>query len=174
MSWNPPADLSYAAKQMVLAAHFDEFPRGVAVETGLYNGRGSCYQFLGRARVVCLDVSLEQCEMARQAGCEALAGDSRVTLPRLLRALDEPAFFWLDAHAVVEAEEENDSPLYQELEAILAWRHAPRSVLLVDDVRMMGRVGWPSIADVGWLVRERAPFWRATVQADILRLLPLL
>lgn len=173
MSWNPPADLSYAGKQAVLAEHFDRFPREIVVETGLYNGRGACFQFVGRARVVCLDVNPAWCLQARLSGVETLAGDSRVTLPRLLRSLDRPAFFWLDAHRVVEALEENDSPLYEELEAILAWPHADGSVVLVDDVRMMGRPGWPSIVEVGWLLYERAAPWRATVEADILRLLPL-
>ena len=169
-NWNPPADLTYAAKRDVLAAYFHEYGFTRVVETGLYNGQGSSYQFIGQATVVVCDLRQEWCDQANREGVSlAVCGDTRDTFEGVLRFLTGPALFWLDSHLVVEAEEENDSPLESELAAILPWEHAARSVVLIDDVRMFGRSNWPVIEDV---VLMCEPMWDVTVKDDIVRCVP--
>lgn len=170
MTWDPPSDLSWAAKQEVLAEYFDRYPRKFVVETGCWNGYGSCLQFADRAEVFVIEAVPEFCVTARKSAWTVIEGDSALELPKLLTILPEPAFFWLDAHLVAEAGEENHSPLLEELDAILAWPHAAESVILIDDLRMHGREGWPTVAQV-WKVC--AGTWSLEEGQDILRATPL-
>ena len=112
--------------------------------------------------------------IARARGFDVRTGDSAYLLPMLLASRNGPAFFWLDAHLVEEAYEENSSPLDAELAAILAWPHAAGSVVLIDDVRMMGREGWPAVRGVLEQAYVRPGHWAMEVKDDILRLTPLL
>jgi len=147
----------------------------VMIETGLYLGAGSGY---GAAeRYVVIDVSEENCARAREqyAGAEVWQGDSALVLPLVLRLVDEPACFWLDAHLVVEYDSEemvreHPIPLLGELEAIRAWEHGPASTILIDDERLFGSFGWPSRGDVLAL----CDLWDVDDAEDILRLTPKL
>lgn len=170
MNWNPEADLSWREKQGVLAEHFDRYgPFRFVIETGIWEGNGSCFQFEPYAEVVGIEIDEESAALARERGHDVRTGDARVLLPTLLASRDGPAFVWLDAHNVVEAGEEDDSSLEAELEALLAWPHAARSVVLIDDVRMMGRKGWPTLLEVCALAW---PTWAVINESDILRLIP--
>ena len=170
MSWNPEADLSYTEKQAVLREYFDAFRPAVVIETGLYNGNGSSYQFHGEAEIAVFDISEEQCRIALQRGATyAIGGDTRDSFAQFLALVTRPALFWLDSHAVVDVEEENDSPLMEELDAIQAWPHARESVVLIDDMRMMGLPGWPTVEHVRAKV---AGWWTRSEEADIMRLTP--
>ena len=62
------------------------------------------------------------------------------------------------------------TPLLEELKAILTWEHAPASVVLVDDMRLLGQPGWPARADLAGL--DLGEIWDAEETADILRLTP--
>ncbi len=170
MSWNPPADLTYTAKQEVLRDYFDRYRPRAVVETGLYNGQGSSYQFIDKAAVIVCDLRQDWCEQAERNGVTlAVCGDTRDTFQSVLDVLDGPALFWLDSHAIADAIEENDSPLESELAAILPWEHAAGSVVLIDDVRMMGLPGWPVVEDV---VSMCEPMWGVEVRDDIVRCTP--
>lgn len=169
MSWEPQADLSYAAKQDVLREYWSRFgPFRFVIETGIWQGQGSCMQFRSeQSEYVAVESNDESATQARERGFDVRTGDSATILPALLAARNEPAFFWLDAHLVAEANEPSHSPLLAELGAILVWPYAARSVVLVDDIRMMGRDGWPTLMEVLQAVRS---IWVVTQQDDILRL----
>jgi hypothetical protein len=74
-------------------------------------------------------------------------GDSGAVLPQVVRAITEPALFWLDAHWGAES-----APIRQELDCI--YRHPIRDhVLLIDDARYFdGHGDYPLIAEL----REQA------------------
>jgi hypothetical protein len=173
VSWRPAVDLSYQAKQALLADYWARYgPFRFVVETGVWQGRGSCMQFAGDAsEYVAVEKDRVSAVAAWGQGFDVRVGDSAVLLPGILAARDAPAFFWLDAHLVSEAYEVNHSPLLAELEAIVAWPHAAGSVVLVDDVRMMGRDGWPSLREALG-VYVRAGWWAVEVADDILRFTP--
>ncbi len=173
MNWNPEADLAYADKGKVLRDYFDRYgPFTFVVETGIWNGHGSCEQFQTEAEVVAIEVDDERAALGRANGIDCRTGDSAALLPQLLASRNKPALFWLDAHLVAEADEPNHSPLMDELAAIREWRHASGSVLLIDDVRMMGRDGWPSAKQVIDYLAERCPWWDRELRDDILRAVP--
>lgn len=165
--------LTSQGKQDVLADYFDRYPRSRVVETGLWNGNGSCTQFVGRDGVIVYGIEARrdyaELAQANHPGLRVRLGDSAESLPRLLQVLGGPALFWLDAHTVEEAGEENTSPLMAELAAIIAWPHAAESVVLIDDLRMMGRDGWPSVEQLREVVDGT---WERSEAEDIMRLVP--
>ena len=165
--------LTQQGKRELLASYFEAYRPPVVVETGLWNGQGSCYQFVGRARVVVCDLSRAQCEQAELAGVTwAVPGDTRETFARVLENVHAPALFWLDSHWSGEAGDQDDAPLMEELEAVIAWPHAARSVVLIDDARMMGRAGWPSLEWVLGACRLSG-FWQVELADDVIRCAPV-
>lgn len=102
-------------------------------------------------------------------------GDSAVVLPQVLRAVREPAVFWLDGHYSGEgtARGATDTPLLEELSAIQA-NGTRGSVILVDDARCLGTPGYPSLGDVETLLRAIEPHGLITVTDDIVRCEPRL
>ena len=137
------------------------------VETGIYSGHGSSMEMLDLCPTVyLLDYDKDNCAAAMRACPTAtvVCGDSKWTLPTVCRKLTEPTLFWLDAHLI---EEDGPlthlypCPLIDELEAI--WELAPiGSVILIDDLRMMGENGWPTIERL----RQAAGVWEHRDEID--------
>lgn len=165
--------LEGSGKVQVLRDYLQKTGLRTLVETGLYEGAGSgggCIDLLDS--LVIIDISPENCDKAGRnyPSARVIQGDSAEVLPAILPDLG-PALFWLDAHYVVDYDTEDvldkyPVPLIRELSAIVSWQHAPQSVVLVDDVRLFGAYGWPTLDDVLAL----ADRWNATVKDDILRL----
>lgn len=141
------------------------------VETGIYQGDCAALEVgeLFDAAFV-IDPGADNCMRALQAlpigtVVRVLPGDSAVVLPDLLMKLTKPALFWLDAHGM--DEENPSSPLLRELGTILCWKHAAASVVLIDDMRLMGVVpGWPSLDELADLCE---PMWEVAVEMDVMR-----
>jgi len=74
------------------------------------------------------------------SGLEFVYGDSRTMLAEVLKTVDEPALFWLDAHWVGDSKvayaQADECPLREELLAINEHRIAPSHVILIDDARL--------------------------------------
>ena len=66
---------------------------------------------------------------------EMLLGDSVDLLPGIIKSLDAPATFWLDAHPIDDSM--SFCPLYEELE-IIKESGVENHVIMIDDVRMFG------------------------------------
>jgi hypothetical protein len=75
-------------------------------------------------------------------------GNSRDILPEILKKYTQNIFFWLDGHysAGDTAGKDDPCPLLQELDIILARDN--NDIILIDDARLMGIDGWPSIPDI--------------------------
>jgi len=137
------------------------------VETGIYSGHGSSMEMLDLCPTVYhLDFQHLNCADAIRAcpSATVVCGDSRWTLPTVCRSLIEPALFWLDAHLIDVDGPLVDlypCPLLDELEAI--WTYGPvGSVILIDDLRLMGDNGWPTMQRL----REAAGMWLTVEELD--------
>lgn len=100
-----------------------------------------------------------------------LLGDSGERLADVLRQLDEPALFWLDAHysGPITARGAIDSPIVKELEAIRA--HPTRGhVVLIDDMRYFnGGDGYLHLEELVQWIRSVDPAGAVEIRDDILR-----
>lgn len=102
-----------------------------------------------------------------QPKVHCLEGDSAVHVKELAMIIEEPAVWFLDAHSDDwEAEglpESPPTPLLAEMKAISS-RNRP-DVILIDDVRLMGKDGWPSVDEVLAL----SDGFRMDLKDDVLR-----
>ena len=134
-------------KYDALLQHARDYRLRTIVETGLYLGGGTGGQLWTDHRgelfdrYVVVDFQPDNIRKAKMnyPGAEAFCGDSGVVLPLLLMVgyLRAPALFWLDAHGIPDDENFPDFPTVREIEAIVRWPWARRSVVLVDDMDMM-------------------------------------
>lgn len=168
--------LAYQEKQALLRDHATRYPRRVMVETGLYNGRGSGMSMSDLFGVYhAIDTMAANITRAVQNHPAGIYhyGDSAELLPRVLSDIHEPAFFWLDAHYWQADEfgpDQVGAPIVAELEAIRAWPWAAASVVLIDDVRLMGvEKGWPTLDQVR---AATGGAWSLVIADDIVRCLP--
>lgn len=170
-----PPVLNTREKVELLQTYRDEYDLAVLVETGLYCGNGSGMHVQRVERYYAIDAQPENVELARANGHRALLGDSADVLPGLLELIDEPALFWLDAHAVTsDPDEFPPCPILAELDAITAHRDRLEleHVILIDDLRQYSGDfrGAPTLVELRHLVSDRG--WKIIEADDIMRLLP--
>jgi hypothetical protein len=153
----------------------------IFVETGTH--RGDTVEAMRRQvdRVISIELDWRLAARARRRfrrhpQVRILHGDSARLLEPLLRDLDRPALFWLDAHVYELDEEaargEEETPVLKELESI---HSAPASghVVVVDDARLFGaEPGYPSLDELCQAIAARRPDVHIEVEDDMIRLLP--
>jgi hypothetical protein len=102
-----------------------------------------------------------------------LQGESCEQLPKVLRGINGPAVFWLDAHysGGVTAKGLKECPLESELQ-IIAEHECHDHILLIDDVRLMGAGDYPSLERISELAHRINPHYKVEVRDDILRCEP--
>jgi hypothetical protein len=165
-------------KQEILRDYARRFELEVFVETGTYLGDTTSALKGDFSRIVSIELSDALYERARRrfAGTEHVTimhGDSGKILPQVVAGLAEPALFWLDGHysAGITARGEKETPVFEELEAVLDSPVAKSHVILIDDVRLFnGRDGWPSLDDLRAFVADRNSSVDFEERDDILRI----
>lgn len=100
---------------------------------------------------------------------ELLEGDSAEHVKELAIILDTPAVWFLDAHSdewrAQGLPQSPPTPLLEEVRAIS--RRHKADVILIDDVRLMGKDGWPSVDEVFSL----ADGFQMDIKDDVARLI---
>lgn len=176
----PNGALGGDGKERLLIAFAEYYGCRTLVETGLWNGRGSGMRVFESGAVdyyVAIDWQGDNIDavLDRYHGRDdysAIIGDSGRILGGLPAwTAPAPFLFWLDAHALDASEGAPPCPLRAELEAIIGWQHAGSSVVLIDDLHMMGTFDWPQLDDVRRLVDD-ADLWDRAEDANIIRLTP--
>ena len=174
-----PVPPPHALKQEVLRKYGRKYSLQTLVETGTYKGDmvQACKSRFRRILSIELDPAL--CEAAREkfSGDRHVSihqGDSAKILPELLADLSEPGLFWLDGHysAGITARGPLDTPILQEVDAILH-HEVGNHVILIDDAReFTGRGDYPTIPELKARVLGTCPSRRFTVEDDIIRITP--
>jgi len=125
----------------------------VLVETGTYTGE-TCWTLRREFdRIETIEVQpelvrLARMRFARTPSVHVHEGDSADVLPSILASLDRPALIWLDAHPCTDRSARDvPVPLVAELRAI-AESAVEGHVVLVDDMRLMGRDGFPAVEEL--------------------------
>lgn len=166
-----PPVLNQAEKAALITNYFRRYRPAYVIETGLWAGNGSCFGLKDEATVMAIDAQTENVVSALAKGIRAFVGNSAEILPAVLVDVEGPALFWLDAHWMgFEGEPDESCPLMAELAAIVAWPHWERSVVLIDDMRMIGEPGWPTRAELETFLRGYG--WHIEEDLDVLRLTP--
>jgi hypothetical protein len=174
-----PERSPHLVKQRAVLEYARRYGLRVLVETGTYYGEmvAAMKNHFDEIHSVEYDSRLArraQKKYARAPHIHILEGDSQELVPEILRSLQQPALFWLDAGYYGWAGLQGDKRrLTSELEAIL--RHPVAGhVILMDDARgLNGRNGAPTVAELTQRIQAEFPGRMVEVKHDILRITPL-
>jgi len=101
-------------------------------------------------------------------------GDSGKVLPKLLKQLQQPAIFWLDAHysGGITAKGVQETPIVQELEAIFALSRY-ENIIVIDDARHFGVMpDYPQLQEFIRYFKKKHPSYSVQVENDSIQLWP--
>lgn len=143
------------------------------VETGLYLGHGSGMPIMSQFReYVVIDIQPANIEQVRRdnPNIVAILGNSEDVLPTLTLN-HAPVLFWLDAHGIAQDHGFPRCPILREIEVIAGrW---PRSIILIDDICMMGHslIDSPTVSELNEWV-DKFGIWNRETDNCIMRLTP--
>jgi hypothetical protein len=169
----------HGVKQAVIRAYAKRHGTRILVETGTFMGdmvEAMKHDF-DRIYSIELSQKLFANAKARFQGAPNITliqGDSGHAIKDVLAQLTEPALFWLDGHWSdgITARGDRDTPVREELEAILAASDLAH-VILIDDARLFGTdPAYPTIGELRRLVFAGGPQLELKVDVDIIRIEP--
>jgi hypothetical protein len=147
------------------------------VETGTYDGETALAMLDVVDTVYTIELGDKQFDAAiarlvEHPEVRALYGDSAKLLPVVLDRLFAPALIWLDAHPGEPgtAGTYGETPLRAELHAIFDEHQTEKHVVMIDDARLLGEPGWPTLDEVR-AITDKAGY-TSTVIDDIVWCLP--
>lgn len=125
---------------------FKPYPNEVFIETGSYVGDGiQAALDAGFKQVLSIELSpfyYEHCKKRFKGNKKVrlFLGSSIDVLPRLLKVINTPVTFWLDAHysGGDTAKAKQDVPILEELE-IIKYHVIKTHTILIDDIRLIGK-----------------------------------
>jgi hypothetical protein len=173
-----PIRSPHLLKQRTVRDYAQRYGLRVLVETGTYYGEmvDAMKNRFAEIHSVEFDSALAARaakKFARWPHVHILEGDSQIVVPALLKTLQQPALFWLDAGYYGWAGLQGDKQrLTSELEAILKdTKH--HHVILMDDARgLNGQNGSPTVPQLKQRIEEEFPGRSVDVKYDILRIVP--
>ncbi len=171
-----PVRSPHLLKQRAVREYAKKFGLRTLVETGTYYGEmvSAMKDRFAQIYSVEFDHYLAQRALkkfSRHPHIHILEGDSQQVVPDLLKNMNEPALFWLDAGYYGWAGMQGDKQrLTTELEAIL--RHPVKEhVILMDDARgLNGQNGAPTVEQLKQRIGSEFPGRQVEVKHDILRI----
>jgi hypothetical protein len=168
----PPPD---PIKHAIIRSYAQRFGLRTFVETGTFVGDtpDALQRDFDRIYTIELDGRLYNAARRRfrhHSHITVVQGDSSVVLNDLAPKLPEPALFWLDGHwsGGVTARGEDVSPVLRETATILD-RNVAGDVLLIDDARLFGTEGYPSLDVLRQLVLQKREGWEFELESDVIR-----
>lgn len=164
-------------KQETIKKEAAESSLKVFVETGTYLGDTveAVKNTFKEIYTIELDKTLYQRakqRFSKEKHIKVIHGDSEKMLPEVLKNVNGPTLFWLDAHysGGLTAQGNKPTPILEELKCILS--HPIKDhVILVDDARYFnGKNGWPSLKEIRMLTRKLNPVINFQVRDNIIRI----
>lgn len=174
-----PLPPPFAVKQSVLKAYAKEYQLKLFVETG------TCLGDMVEAMRESFD-DIYSIELSDRLFTEArlrflstkririVHGDSGKELLNIVEEIRQPALFWLDAHysGGITAKGMKDTPIYDELEAILGSRERGH-VVVIDDARCFGtEPAYPTLEELTQFILSKRTGVEIAVRDDIIRVTP--
>jgi hypothetical protein len=155
----------------------EKFGLDVLVETGTYMGDTIDILKSSFSEIYSIELDEKLFKRAKKLfkdfpGIKIIQGDSTVILPKLIKKYNKPVLFWLDAHysGIGTARGKENSPVSQELKAILNHK-VKNHVILIDDAReFVGREGYPKLGDLKAHLKKNYPQKRLSVKNDIIKI----
>jgi hypothetical protein len=170
----PPPHL---IKQLIVKQYAHDFNIKVFIETGTYLGDMvfSVRKTFNRIYSIELGKDLylnAKNRFRRYKNITILIGDSGRLLPAILKEIDEPCLFWLDAHYShgITFRWDVRTPILIELDHIFT-HHIKGHVILIDDAREFnGKEDYPTVKELEEIVSKYNPDYCFINMYDIIRI----
>lgn len=164
-------------KQSVIKKLAKEFNIEILVETGTY--KGDMIEALKKRFKKLTSIELSEfyfknatVKFKNDSNVNIINGDSGKEIKKLLKGLSSPALFWLDGHysGGKTAKTKLNTPIVEELVAIL--KHKTKEhVVLIDDARLFnGKDDYPKISQIKKLLKGLK--YDIEIRDDIIRITP--
>jgi hypothetical protein len=145
------------------------------VETGTLLGKSAAWASLNFKQVFTIEINRDFYKRVREIyGNNGLKGNvvfmlgkSQDLLAGVLGQFDKPGLVWLDAHWSRDlgyGRPEIVCPVLAELEAV-RMAHQSKNVVMIDDARLFGMDGWPTVDEIMSSLGDRWVWW---LQDDVL------
>jgi len=175
-----PLPMPNLGKQHVVIDYIQRFSPAVFIETGTYKGKMvyAVMPYIKEIYSIELDKTHYMKAQRRFAGypdIHILQGQSGQVLPEILKDIDKPCLFWLDAHysGGSTAKAQINTPLMQELDSILNSKKADEHIILIDDACLfVSENDYPTIEEIKNFVLSTCPDWTFNIKDDIIRIHP--
>jgi hypothetical protein len=172
-----PVPPPYALKRRTLREYAGRFGLRTLVETGTFYGDTSFALRNDFERIVSIELDRTLYERAKRRlqpykQITVLQGDSGKVITRVMKEISQPVLFWLDAHysGGITARGEIDSPIFAELDVILA-HPIKNHVILIDDARdFTGKDGYPTLPQLREYLMRKRPDLNLEVRHDVIRI----
>jgi len=161
-------------KQYTIEEFQKKYGHNVLIETGTFLGDMVEAQRNNFKRIFSIELQHDLAEKARErfkdvGHIKILQGDSGKLLKTILKEVNEPAIFWLDAHysGGLTAKGDKECPIYQEIDAIFATKE--NHLLLIDDARLFnGKGDYPTTDQLTKYIQDKDPRYKVSVDNDII------
>ena len=154
------APLPYLLKRKILIDYINKYNLVYFVETGTCFGDmlNGVKDSVKKSYSIEIDKTLYKCAIQRFKNDKSVSckhGDSAIELEEIIKNVDKPTLFYLDAHYSGQGtgRGESDTPLLRELELLLNLEFE-NHVILIDDARHLGLGDYPHLSKISDLVKK--------------------
>jgi len=173
-----PQRSPHLLKQKTVREYGEKFGLRILIETGTYYGEMVSAMKSKFDAIYSIEQNPELAARARQefskyGHIKIIQGNSQTALPEMLKSLEKPALFWLDAGYYGWSGEQGDKRrLGVELDAILNHKINGHVILMDDAHGLNGQNGALTIEEVTKKILTDFPNRKVEVAFDILRITP--
>jgi len=174
-----PSPPPHAIKRQILSTYAAKYGVTVLVETGTCIG-DMVYAMKDKfEKIYSIELGADLANKATQRfhayqHIQIICGDSANILPQILSTIHTPCLFWLDGHYSegFTAKGRVDTPIMEELSAILL-HQIKAHVILIDDARCFdGTAGYPKLDELRELVVANGSGYQLSALDDVIRIIP--
>jgi hypothetical protein len=164
-------------KQRVVIEYIKRFSIDTFIETGTYKGKMVYAVMLHMKEIYSIELDEIYFQKAKRkfAGypnIHIIQGHSGEVLPKILKKIDKPCLFWLDAHwsGGSTAKGDIETPIMREMQCILGHLRGAEHVILIDDARCFkSESDYPTLKGLESFIRNFYPDCIFEVKDDIIR-----
>lgn len=166
-------------KQRVVKIYAKKYDIQTFIETGTYLGTmvNATKNIFPKIYTIELDKKLYERAKNKFKGISSikvLFGDSALVLPNLLKEINKPALFWLDAHYSkgITSKGDKETPILEELTAILNHK-IKNHVILIDDANAFtSKNDYPAKNHLKKFILDKNPNLKFEVKQNIILITP--
>ena len=176
-----PVPIPPPIKAKTIIAYAKQYKISNLIETGTYLGETveATKKYFKRLHTIELNKPLYEKTkrlFSKDKKIKMFLGDSAQVLPKILKGINSPCLFWLDAHYSggigITPKPLKETPILQELKSILK-NKVKNHVILIDDARFFtGDNDYPTIKEVKTFVKEFLPKHKINIDNDIIMITP--